>query len=124
MTEPRKVIPIQPAQTQDEERIEISGCAEAEPFALRVVGDSMAPEFLDGHIVIVDPAMSVQSGAYVIVDYEGETTFRQFVVEHERKFLRALNDAFPTTEITKAYRVRGVVVQRAGRRRRDHKHYY
>ena len=124
MTESRKIIPIRVGQTSEEERIEISGCAEAEPFALRVVGDSMAPEFLDGHIVIVDPAMSVHSGAYVIIDYDGETTFRQFVIDNERKFLRAVNDGFPAIEITKEYRVRGVVVQRAGRRRKDHKHYY
>ena len=124
MTGSRKIIPILPGQTADEERLEIGSCAEAEPFALRVVGDSMAPEFLDGYIVIVDPAMSVQSGSYVIVDYAGETTFRQFVIDQERKFLRALNEAFPATEITGEYRVRGVVVQRAGRRRRDHKHYY
>ena len=125
MTDSRKVIPIRQAPVPDEEeRVEISGCAEAEPYALRVVGDSMAPEFLDGHIVIVDPAMPVQSGAYVVIDYDGETTFRQFIVDNERKFLRALNGAFPATEITKEYRVRGVVVQRAGRRRKDHKHYY
>ena len=124
MTGPRKVIPIRSAQAADEERIEISGCAEAEPFALRVIGDSMAPEFLDGHIVIVDPAMPVTSGAYVVIDYAGETTFRQFIIDNGRKLLRALNNNFPETEITGGYHVRGVVVQRAGRRRKDHKRYY
>jgi len=119
------VIPIMPAQTPDEERRELSGCAEAEPYALRVVGDSMAPEFLDGHVVIVDPALNVQSGAYVIVDYAGDTTLRQMVYEDgARRCLRALNPAYATVELTGDYRVRGVVVQRAGRRRRDRKHYY
>jgi SOS-response transcriptional repressor LexA len=104
--------------------LEVSGCASAEPFALRVIGDSMTPEFNDGHIVIVDPAMTPQSGAFVIADYEGETTFRQYVVEGERRFLKPLNDAYPAIEVRSALRIRGVVVQRAGRRRSEHKHYY
>jgi SOS-response transcriptional repressor LexA len=124
MTDERKIIPIRPTQSADEERHEISGCAEAEPFALRVIGDSMAPEFLDGHIVIVDPAMPAESGAYVIIDYAGETTFRQLVIEDGRRYLRALNASYPSVEMVGEYRVRGVVVQRAGRRRREHKRYY
>lgn len=103
---------------------EISSCADAEPYALRVIGDSMEPEFIDGHILIVDPAMPPQHGAYVIVDYRGETTFRQFIVENGRKYLKALNNAYPSVELVEKYSVRGVVVQRANRRRKDHKHYY
>lgn len=124
MSGERKIIPIRPAQTPEEERVEISGCAEAEPFALRVIGDSMAPEFRDGHIVIVDPAMPVESGAYVIVDYAGETTFRQFVIEEGKRYLRPLNERYPSVEIVGEARIRGVVVQRAGRRRSEHKRYY
>jgi hypothetical protein len=40
-----------------------------------------------------------------------------------RKFLKALNDAYPTVEMVENYLVR-VVVQRASQRRKDHKHYY
>jgi len=123
MADTFRIIPIVPAQAQ-QEHAEIKSCAEAEPYALRVIGDSMAPEFLDGHIIIVDPAMPPQHGAYVVIDYQGETTFRQFMVEDGRKFLKALNDAYPTIEMVENYTVRGVVVQRASRRRRDHKHYY
>jgi len=119
----RKVIPIRPAET--EEDLELRGCSEAEPYALRVIGDSMEPEFVDGHILIVDPAMNVHDGAYVVIDHAGETTFRQLVLtEDGRRFLKPLNAAYETVEIAGAYRIRGVVVQRAGRRRRDHKHYY
>ena len=123
MADKLKTIPIVPAQA-NQEHAEIKSCAEAEPYALRVIGDSMAPEFLDGHIIIIDPAMSPEHGAYVIVDYRGETTFRQFIVESGRKFLKPLNDAYPTIEMVENYRVRGVVIQRASRRRKDHKHYY
>ena len=99
------------------------GCSELEPYALLVTGDSMAPEFLEGHVVIVDPGMPLTHGAYVVIDYQGETTFRQYWVEGGRKFLKAVNEAYPSVEITETYRVRGVVTQRAGRRRKDRKRY-
>ena len=123
MADTFKNIPIK-ADIGNQEHGEIRSCADAEPYALRVIGDSMEPEFLDGHILIVDPAMPPQHGAYVIIDYQGETTFRQFIVEDGRKYLRALNSAYPAVELVETYSVRGVVVQRASRRRNDHKHYY
>ncbi len=120
----KKVISIAPAPLSTQEQTEIGSCAEAEPYALRIIGDSMAPEFLDGHVVIVDPAMPAQHGSYVIVDYDGETIFRQLVITGSRRFLKALNAVYPAVELAGGYRVRGVVVQRAGRRRKDRKHYY
>jgi SOS-response transcriptional repressor LexA len=123
MADAFKNIPIK-TTIGNQEHAEISSCADAEPYALRVIGDSMEPEFLDGHILIVDPAMPPQHGAYVIIDYQGETTFRQFIVENGRKYLKALNSAYPAVELVENYAVRGVVVQRASRRRKDHKHYY
>jgi SOS-response transcriptional repressor LexA len=123
MADAFKNIPIK-TTIGNQEHAEISSCADAEPYALRVIGDSMEPEFLDGHILIVDPALPPQHGAYVIIDYQGETTFRQFIVENGRKYLKALNSAYPAVELVENYSVRGVVVQRASRRRKDHKHYY
>jgi SOS-response transcriptional repressor LexA len=118
-------IPVVSAEENELLHGEGHGCAELEPFALRVIGDSMAPEFLDGHIIIVEPALSAHSGQYVVADYEGETHFRQYVVEDGRRYLRALNDGYPAIEIRdEGFRMRGVVVQRAGRRRRDRKSYY
>ena len=89
-----------------------------------MVAVQVAPEFVEGHIIIVDPAMPPHSGAFVVIDYAGETTFRQYVIEDGRKYLRALNPAFADVELVSSYTVRGVVVQRAGRRRKEHKHYY
>jgi SOS-response transcriptional repressor LexA len=123
MTGTFKSIPIQTI-TADALDAEVHSCAEAEPYALRVIGDSMAPEFVDGCIIVVDPAMPPHHEAYVVIDYQGETTFRQFIVEGERKFLKAFNDAHPVVELVEKYSVRGVVIQRAGRRRKEHKHYY
>jgi len=47
-------------------------CSTLEPYALRVLGDSMEPEFPDGCIVIVDPGYAPRDGAYVVVEYAGD----------------------------------------------------
>lgn len=99
------------------------GCAELEPYALQVTDDSMAPEFWEGCIVIIEPRLSVRHGAYAVVDYANETTFRQYVEEDGRRFLKPLNDKYQSIEITGSFSVRGVVIQRAGPRRSQHKHY-
>lgn len=126
MPDQLKIIPIVSAvkpENPSQENLDIKSCAEAEPYALRVIGDSMAPEFLDGHIIVVDPVMKPRDGAYVVIDYRGETLFRQFTAKDGKKLLKALNKAYPTVEMVEEYRVRGVVIQRAGRRRADQKHY-
>ncbi|MHB8454918.1 MAG: LexA family protein [Acidiferrobacterales bacterium] len=98
-------------------------CSELEPFALRVIGDSMDPEFWDGCVIIIDPGAQAQNGSYVIVEYEGEHIFRQLWIEAGRRYLRPLNESYSSLELIGAYTIRGVVVQRAGRRRAQHKHY-
>ncbi len=124
MSNKGKVIPI-PVVAREERtpEQEIHSCADLEPFALRVLGDSMTPEFTEGHVIVVDPAMPATHGTYVVVDYEGETTFRQYWVKDGRKYLKPVNEAYPMVEITGSYRLRGVVTQRAGRRRSDRKRY-
>ena len=99
------------------------GCANSEPFALRVIGDSMEPEFKDGCIIIIDSAATVESGSYVLAMVSDEYIFRQFIVEEDRYFLRALNQGYEEIPLVSKDAVRGVVVQRAGTRRKDHKHY-
>lgn len=99
------------------------GCSALEPYALRVIGDSMAPEFWDGCIIIIEPGGAARHASFVVVDYDGDTVFRQLQIEGERRFLKPLNANYPVLELTGAYNVRGVVVQRTGRRRSQHKHY-
>ncbi|HEX9625852.1 MAG TPA: S24 family peptidase [Acidiferrobacterales bacterium] len=99
------------------------GCSAREPYALRVLGDSMAPEFWDGCIVIIEPGAHARDGSFVVVDYRGDTLFRQLRIEGERRVLKPLNDQYPSIELDGEYSIRGIVVQRAGRRRAQHKHY-
>ena len=100
-----------------------SGCGSSESYALRVLGDSMEPEFKDGCIVIVDPAGVLENGAYVVARHEGEYIFRQLEIREGHYRLLALNPGYPELEIAGLDAVAGVIVQRAGTRRSEHKHY-
>lgn len=100
------------------------GCAASEPFALRVLGDSMAPEFKDSCIIVIDPAGVIRSGCYVLAKLDDEEyIFRQLIVERGRYFLKPLNSGYETIEIPGREVIQGVVVQRSGARRADRKHY-
>jgi len=100
-----------------------NGCSALEPYALRVVGDSMEPEFADGCVVIIDPGHAPRDGSYVVVEFAGDVFFRQLVFDGERRFLKPLNPKYGGFELTPPYTIRGGVVQQRGRRRSQHRHY-
>ena len=107
-----KTIPIVAAAAGDD-------CSGAEAFALLVLGDSMAPEFTDGDVVVVEPEGLARDGSFVIAHVEGEWTLRQLVATDGAWSLRALNPAYPPQALGDLAQVRGVVIQksRPGRRR-------
>ena len=95
-------------------------CGSGESFALRVVGFSMAPEFDDGDIVIVEPDGAVRDGSFVLALHEGEWIFRQLRGDGAgRWWLHALDPAWPDLPLADLSAVRGVIIQKAlpGRRR-------
>jgi DNA polymerase V len=94
-------------------------CSGAESFALLVQGDSMAPEFVDGDVIVVEPEGLAADGSYVVAQVAGEWTFRQLVAADGGWQLRALDPAYPATRIADLSPVRGVVIQKStpGRRR-------
>ncbi len=94
-----------------------------EPFALQVLGDSMAPEFKDGSIIIIDPEAVVKEGSYVFAVHEQETIFRQLKIDGDKYYLQPLNDHYPTVEIPSLTAVHGVITQGGGLRRHQRKHY-
>jgi len=95
----------------------------AEPFALRVVGDSMAPEFEDGCIIIIDPEGIISDGSYVLARYRDEYIFRQLVYGEGTYYLKTLAEGHEIIEIPDLVPVEGVVTQQGRRRRADRKHY-
>ena len=108
-----KIIPIAAGDAA------LSSCSGAEPFALIVLGDSMAPEFADGDVIVVEPEGLATDGSYVVAQIDGEWTMRQLVRTEGRWNLRPLNPSYPTAGIADLSPIRGVVIQKStpGRRR-------
>jgi len=104
--------------------IEPSTCVDSEPFALQVTDDSMEPEFRRGCIVIIDPSGVVRDGTFVIAELSGGLVFRKLRLDGQSAWLDALNRNYPSAPIDAGIAaVKGVVVQRAGKRRAYHKRY-
>jgi SOS-response transcriptional repressor LexA len=94
-------------------------CSADEPFALRVLGDSMRPEFDDGDVVVVEPEGIAGDGSFVVACCNGEWMLRELRGDGDGWRLAALDPAYPEVAIPDLAPVRGVVIQRAkpGRRR-------
>ena len=94
-------------------------CAGGESFALMVIGYSMAPEFLEGEIILTEPGGLARDGAYVLAWQHGEWTFRQLLRDGEGWLLHPLNPAFADAPLASLADVRGVIIQKAlpGRRK-------
>ena len=103
---------------------DLSNCSASEPFALQVIGDDMAPEFVDGHIIIVDPGGKLSSGCYVVARHQGEMIFRQLIIDQNAYSLRALDTNLAEIALPKGVEdIVGVISQRSGKRRSEHKRY-
>ncbi|MDH3389015.1 MAG: S24 family peptidase [Gammaproteobacteria bacterium] len=102
---------------------DLSNCAASEPFALRVIGDDMAPEFVDGHIIVVDPGGKLASGCFVVASHGGEMIFRQLIMHGDELRLAALKPDLPEIVLGGIGEIVGVVSQRSGKRRSEHKRY-
>jgi SOS-response transcriptional repressor LexA len=97
-----------------------SDCSGGESFALRVIGYSMAPEFNDGEIVIVEPDGAVRDGSFVLAWHDGQWIFRQLCADGAGGWrLHALDPAWPDLPLADLTAVRGVIIQKSmpGRRR-------
>lgn len=94
-------------------------CAGSEVFALQVLGGDMAPEFVDGDVIIVEPDGLVRDGSFVVAQHEGEWLFRQIRQREGGWVLVALAEGLPEKLLPGLEAVRGVVIEktRPGRRR-------
>jgi SOS-response transcriptional repressor LexA len=111
------------AEPQDSWPVGVSG--ESEPvycyrkvgplsFGLRVKGDSMAPRYLEGDIIIIDPDIKCDNGNPCVVCLNGEVTFKRFWETETEIRLQPINDRYPDAIIRKDsradFRVIGKVV--------------
>ncbi len=103
---------------------ELSSCGASEPFALRVIGEDMSPEFQDGHIIVIDPGGCVKNECYVVANPSDEFIFRQLFIEDDQYILRATQNGLEEIQLKNGLQdIVGVVSQRSGRRRKEHKRY-
>lgn len=90
-----------PAQVADE-YVRCPDLNDPDAFAARVVGDSMAPVYQEGDIVVFSPARDVNSGmdCFARLEPDHETTFKRVYFEtdqggREMIRLQPINSAYP-----------------------------
>jgi len=110
--------------TPEAQAMALPECTGGESFALMVMGHSMAPEFLENEIILVEPEGLAKDGSYVLAWHADGWTFRQLLRANSAWILHPLNPAFADEPIADLSCVRGVIIQKAlpGRRRAS-KHY-
>lgn len=84
-------------------------------FALRVKGDSMAPEFNEGDIVVMGPHHRAANGDYMVVkNDEEEVTLKQFKKYGTKRILHQLNPRYEDIELSdkKQYRIVGRIMEK------------
>lgn len=87
-------------------------------FALRVKGDSMEPEFIEGDIIIVNPHIKPEHKDYVVVtNDEGEATLKQLKKYGRTRVLHPLNPKYNDIELSekRQYVIVGKVVEKKKR---------
>jgi SOS-response transcriptional repressor LexA len=88
-------------------------------FALRIKGDSMEPEFVEGDVITVNPYVESKPGDYVIIRKEDndEATFKQLRKYGKTLILHPLNPKYEDIELRRGhgYRIVGKVVRKEKR---------
>jgi SOS-response transcriptional repressor LexA len=86
-------------------------------FALRVVGDSMEPEFKEGEVIIVNPHVEAVPNDFVVVKNKNEeSTFKQLKRYGPRWVLHPLNPRYHDLEVKRGdFRIIGRVVKKERR---------
>lgn len=65
-------------------------------FCLKVIGDSMAPDYREGEIILVDPGIDAGHGDDVVARTPESTyTFKRLQITPEGTYLLALNPDYP-----------------------------
>jgi len=110
---------------------EPSTCVDAEPYALQVLDESMSPEFWQGCVILIDPTGRATHGSYVLAKADETNRSDDAYVFRQLKksvtgdwTLSAINDQYPSFQTDAQLNdIVGVIVQRAGTRRHQHKRY-
>lgn len=105
-------IPVVSATAQ-EDHMTGSSCSGKDMVALMVLGDSMAPEFIEGEILVIEPDAPAKNGSLVIGWVNEEFIFRQLKRDDQGGWrLHALNPGYPDIAISGLDAIRGVVTHK------------
>ena len=82
-------------------------------FSMKVLDDSMWPQFTEGTMLIINPALQPKNRDFIIcrLAKERKVIFRQYLNEDNNKILRPINQALPSIKISKNDKIIGVVTQ-------------
>ena len=109
---------------EDSKTLFQSTCAtNSEPYALQNIGDMMSPEFSENCIIIIDPSMPIHHMAYVVINFEDNLYFRQYIELDNKKLLSCINSKYEDIELNNQFEVRGCIVQQKQRKQKS-LHYY
>lgn len=107
----------EPIDPEDCELVPVFKHYSKHAFALRLNGDSMqAPDgvsFPTGSIICVEPEMRADNGSFVVArrENDNEATFKQLIIDGDRKYLKPLNPRYPIILIDEPIVFCGVVRQ-------------
>jgi len=85
-------------------------------FALRVINDSMTSpypgqrSYPHGTIIYVDPDKPITNGCRVVARTNGEYTFKAYIEDAGRKYLKPINPTYDKIDITEDVHICGVVI--------------
>ena len=95
----------------------------SEPYALQNIGDMMSPEFSENCIIIIDPSMPIHHMAYVVINFEDNLYFRQYIELDNKKLLSCINSKYEDIELNNQFEVRGCIVQQKQRKQKSLDYY-
>ncbi|WP_225321541.1 LexA family protein [Leclercia adecarboxylata] len=108
---------VEPYKLEEiEEWPETTAHAGENAFWLTVRGDSMTSPVgftvPEGMIILVDPSKEAKSGKLVVAKLinDNEATFKMYVEDAGRRFLKPLNPQYPVTEINGNCQIIGTVI--------------
>ncbi len=108
----------------EESQHTLGNCSAREPFALRVLGNSMEPEFPDGCIVVFEPSDQCIHGMYIMALVEGVRWFRLYIEDEQGERLVALNDLYPEIPLQDLeWKAEAIAIQRNIKRKVKHYDY-
>ena len=118
-------IPVVAATAQQDD-LNDSNCSGNEMVALMVLGDSMAPEFIEGEILVIEMGAPAIEDFFVIAEVAKEDfIFRQLRRNGQGGWLlHALNPAYPDIEIQGLDIIKGVVTHKKKPGKRKEVKYY